>query len=176
MSRTGQSLLEVIVASGLLVSVASTTLGAFVSTSEHVGAATVRQTNIERCRRLADALARELRDANAVAADLAPPAPFEAASLGYRTVLGLDTTTLGPLLSPTRESGEFRRVALEGDQVVVDAPTGRRVLASGVAGLRLTLVAPRLLEVDVACEGRAGDGQLLRDRARVLVALENELL
>ncbi len=175
MIRTGQSLLEVMVATGLLVGVAATTLGAFASTSEEVSAGAVRQTNVERCRRVADALARELRDANATPGDLDPPAPHEATALGYRAVVGLDPTTVTALLSPPRESGDFRRVSLEGDEVVLVTPAGTRALAAGVSDLRLTLLAPGLLELQVESQGRDGRGELLRDRVQVLVALENAL-
>jgi prepilin-type N-terminal cleavage/methylation domain-containing protein len=174
-STSGLTLVEVVVATAIFSVAMTTVLGVLLSTETHVRTATTRQRLVERSRRLADVLVRELRDANFTAADLEPNAPLDDTSLEFRKVVGYDPTT-GVALSPPRASNTFRRIWLApGGKITVDVPGFSYVVAEGVADLRFTLVPPNLLNVTVRVESSDGQGGTSSDTIEVSVALKNQL-
>ena len=167
-------------ATAILAVALATIGGVLLSTEQHVRGAATRQRNVERCRQLAEALARELRDANFTDGDFEPNAPLDDTSIEYRKVVGWDAMT-GVTLSPTRASGEFRRIALVNGTVTMSMPGLGYTMAEGVADLRFTLEPPNLLLITVRFEAADGhrdasDGQdTIADGVAVTVAMRNQL-
>lgn len=176
----GLTLVEVVVASAILAMAVSTIIGVLLSMETHVRAASSRQSTVERSRRVAEVLTRELRDANFTAADFKPSAPNDDTVIEYRKVVGYDPAT-GVVLSPTRASGEYRRIFLSGGCISMEMPGFSYTLAEGVSDLRFTYTPPDLLTIKVKVEAKAGrrasDGktEITRDTVEVAVALKNKL-
>jgi hypothetical protein len=167
----GLTLVEVVVATSILALAVTTILGVLLSMETHVRGASARQRTVERARKVADTLTRELRDANIAAADFDPP--FDETSIEYRKVVGYDAAT-GPVLSPTRASGNFRRIALAGGSIAMEMPGLSFTLAEGVTDLRFTFTPPSLLTIKVEVATQDGR-ETLRDAIEIAVALKNQL-
>jgi hypothetical protein len=173
--RGGVTAVEAIIAASVLAVAVTTIFGVLVSTETHVRGASARQRTVERSRRVADLLTRELRDANFTMPDFEPDAPFDDTSIEYRKVVGYDAST-GAVLSPTRASGAFRRISLAGGTISMEMPGFTFTLAEGVSDLRFTYTPPNLLTIKVQVETMT-DGQLekTRETLEVVVALKNQL-
>ncbi|MGE0709253.1 MAG: prepilin-type N-terminal cleavage/methylation domain-containing protein [Planctomycetota bacterium] len=175
-SVRGLTLLEVMVATALLAVLLTLAIQSLIGTQRQASAAGSLQRAVGESRRVAHALARELRALNLTTTDLEPDAPYQATSLSYRAVTGYDAATQKGQLSPARSGGLFRTLALVGDEVQLQVPGATGVtLAKGVEDLRLTLDAPNKLTIKVTVRAADNEGVAVARSSQLTIALPNAL-
>lgn len=173
MSLAGRrlTLLEVTISSALCSTLLLGLYAVTAGTQRQVSEASFRRAAQQRAHRLCQRLAAELSGLNDHELDLEPDLPAGEAALSYRTVVGYDLAADRAQLSPSRASGAFRQLRLEGEQVIQRREAGGEVtLASAVEALSFRRVGPRALQVEVWV--RAGDE---RASSQVVIALRNKL-
>lgn len=146
--RRGLTTLEIVVASGLTAVVVGTLAGGLFATQRSVRYGLSEEAAAGLTLRIAGQVGDELRDLNVHAQDLEPDPsalrafhPTAADPLRYRCVSGFDVGEGAVAVSPTRASGSFRQLYLEGGHLVLITPrAGVPVtLASDVSDLELDL-------------------------------------
>lgn len=187
--RGGLTLLEVVVAAGLV-----TALVLLLSTSLFAVQRSVRHGLTEEAvaamsRRVAELVADQLRDLNQDDQDVEPDAaalidfhPVETDRLRYRTLVGFDPDSAVATLSPRRSTGAFSELYRAGTDLMLSTPrTGGPIkLARGVNDLRLDLdasSAPARLRIRIVSDRPHPDepGRTVRGTAELTVLLQNAL-
>lgn len=174
--RAGFTLLEVVIVAAIL-SVAMVTIGgAMLTTQRTVATSVTMQDATAQARRAADAIVAELRNVNMVASDIQPDVPSNATSFEYRLVDGWDSGNSRVLLSPTRASGNLRRIYLSQGSVLRDVPgIGLTTLASQVSDLRITFDGTDRLTVLVEVTRTDSRGDTFTAKATVVLLVRNKL-
>jgi hypothetical protein len=167
------TLLEVMIAMVLASVVLFIASQFMTSAQQQATTSAVRQRTNGESRRMVHLLAREVRGLNLTATDLNPTSPFQSTSLEYRVVTGYDTGTQKVVLSPSRASGLFRRLRLQGTEILREVPGSTVTLASGISDLRFTLASTNRLTIEVAVTALDSKGATVERRATLVITLAN---